>query len=198
MNMRTKGSKVFVVLLFIWTLLPAVHAQITLTDPMYRVYDGQGNPSSLDAIVSAMAKTDAIFLGEQHDDAVGHAIEAELFRRTVSAYSPQRKVALSMEMFERDIQVVVDEYLANLITEQHFLASSRPWGNYKTDYRPLVELAKEKHLDVIAANAPRRYVNMVSRNGRDALNGLSKDAREWLPPLPYPEPSRHTETNSIH
>ena len=72
MNMRTKGSKVFVVLLFIWTLLPAVHAQITLTDPMYRVYDGQGNPSSLDAIVSAMVKTDAIFLGEQHDDAVGH------------------------------------------------------------------------------------------------------------------------------
>ena len=94
-------------------------------------------------------------------------------------------------MFEREsVRYIVDEYLANLITEQHFLASSRPWGNYKTDYRPLVELAKEKHLDMIAANAPRRYVNMVSRNGRDALNGLSKDAREWLPPLPYPEPSQ--------
>jgi len=137
-----------------------------------------------------MAEGDAVFLGEQHDDAVGHAIEAELFRRAVATYSPQRRVALSMEMFERDVQAVVNEYLAGLITEQHFLSSSRPWGNYKTDYRPLLELAKEKHLDVIAANAPRRYVNMVSRGGRDAVNVLSKEAKAWLAPLPYPEPSK--------
>ena len=68
-------------------------------------------------------------------------------------------------------------------------ASSRPWPRYKADYRPLIELAKEKHLDVIAANAPRRYVNMVSRNGRDSLNGLSKEAKKWLAPLPYGEAS---------
>jgi uncharacterized iron-regulated protein len=165
------------------------NAQITLTDQMYRVYDGQGNSSSLDAIVKAMGDVDAVFLGEQHDDAVGHAIEAELFRRAVAEYMAKRKVALSMEMFERDTQTVVDEYLSGLISEQHFLLSSRPWPNYKTDYRPLVELAKEKKLDVVAANAPRRYVNMVSRNGRDSLNGLSKQAKAWLAPLPYPEPS---------
>lgn len=156
---------------------------------MYRAYDGQGNPATLDAIINAMAANDAVFLGEQHDDPVAHAIEAELFRRAVGTYSPQRKVSLSMEMFERDIQIVVDEYLSGLISEQHFLLSSRPWPNYKTDYRPLVELAKEKHLDVVAANAPRRYVNMVSRNGRDSLNALSDQAKSWLAPLPYPEPS---------
>jgi uncharacterized iron-regulated protein len=156
---------------------------------MYRVYDGQGNPATLDAIVKAMATNDAVYLGEQHDDPVAHAIEAELFRRAVSTYSPGRKVALSMEMFERDVQIVVDEYLSGLISEQHFLLSSRPWPNYKTDYRPLVEIAKEKHLDVVAANAPRRYVNMVSRNGRDSLNALSPEAKAWLAPLPYPEPS---------
>jgi uncharacterized iron-regulated protein len=176
-------------LFLIVMLAMSASAQITLTDAMYRAYDGQGNPVTLDAIVKAMAGSDAIFLGEQHDDAVGHAVEAELFRRAVSTYSPQRKVALSMEMFERDVQIVLNEYLNGLISEQHFLLSSRPWGNYKTDYRPLVELAKEKHLDVIAANAPRRYVNMVSRNGRDSLNALSKQAKDWLAPLPYPEPS---------
>jgi len=164
-------------------------AQINFDQEKFRVYDGQGNSSSIDVIVKAMAETDAVFIGEQHDDAVGHSIEAELFKRAVETYSPQRKVALSMEMFERDVQIVVDEYLGGLITEQHFLSSSRPWGNYKTDYRPLVELAKEKHLDLLAANAPRRYVNMVSRGGRDSLNSLSKQAKEWVAPLPYPEPS---------
>jgi uncharacterized iron-regulated protein len=94
-----------------------------------------------------------------------------------------------MEMFERDVQLVIDEYLQGLISEPHFLLSSRPWPNYKTDYRPLVELAKQRQLDVVAANAPRRYVNMVSRNGRDSLNALSAQAKTWLAPLPYPEPS---------
>jgi uncharacterized iron-regulated protein len=92
-------------------------------------------------------------------------------------------------MFERDVQIVLDEYLASHITESHFLLSSRPWGNYKTDYRPLVELAKEKGLPVIAANAPRRYVNMVSRGGRAKLDGLSREAKKSLAPLPYGEPS---------
>jgi len=182
--------KNFFSIVFIFVFVTFAGAQITLTDSMYRVYDGQGNPSTLEAIVKSMADADAVFLGEQHDDAVGHAIEAEVFRRAVAEYTAKRKVTLSMEMFERDVQTIVDEYLSGLITEQHFLLSSRPWGNYKTDYRPLVELAKEKKLDVIAANAPRRYVNMVSRNGRDSLNGLSKQAKIWLAPLPFPEPSQ--------
>lgn len=167
----------------------AVAAQVSITAENYRVYDGQGNPSSIDAIVKALDSVDAVFLGEQHDDAVAHALQAEIFKQAVAQYLAKRKVALSLEMFERDVQIVVDEYLNGQITEAQFLASSRPWGNYKTDYRPLVELAKEKRLPVIAANAPRRYVNMVSRGGRETLNGLTKDAKKWLAPLPYGEPS---------
>ncbi len=164
-------------------------AQTTASEDTYRVFDSKGNPSSIAAIVKALENTDVIFLGEQHDDSVGHSLEFEIFKQAVANYSARRKIALSMEMFERDVQVVVNEYLSGQITESQFLASSRPWGNYKTDYRPLLELAKEKNLTVIAANAPRRYVNMVSRGGRDTLKGLTKEAKAWLPPLPYAEPS---------
>lgn len=164
-------------------------AQIPFSEQQFRAFDRNGKPVSTDEIVQAIGGNEAIFLGELHDDAVGHAIQAELFRRTVAKYSVDRRIALSLEMFERDVQIVLDEYLAGLITENHFMLSSRPWGNYKWDYRPLVELAKEKKLPVFAANAPRRYINMVSRNGREALNDLSKEARKSLPPLPYGEPS---------
>ncbi|MBP7415777.1 MAG: ChaN family lipoprotein [Pyrinomonadaceae bacterium] len=175
--------------LFISMMSLAVGAQVSVTPENYRVYDGQGNPSSIEAIVKSLDSVDAVFLGEQHDDAVAHALQAEIFKQAVAQYLATRKVALSLEMFERDVQIVVNEYLNGQISEAQFLASSRPWGNYKTDYRPLVELAKEKRLPVIAANAPRRYVNMVSRGGRETLNGLTKDARKWLAPLPYGEPS---------
>jgi uncharacterized iron-regulated protein len=116
-------------------------------------------------------------------------LQFEIFKAAFEKYGSTRKVALSLEMFERDVQIVVDEYLKDLIPEKQFLAASRPWGNYETDYRPLVELAKEKNLPVIAANAPRRYVNMVSRLGRDSLEKLSPEAKTWLASLPFPESS---------
>ena len=164
-------------------------AQVALVPEQYRIFDGKGNPATLADILKAAGNSDAVFLGEQHDDAVGHAMEFEIFRQIVAQDMATRQVGLSMEMFERDVQTVVDEFLNGSITEQHFLLSSRPWGNYKTDYKPLVDLAKEKKLPVIAANAPRRYINMVSRSGRSSLDGLSKEAKGWLPPLPYNEPS---------
>ncbi|MEP6947320.1 MAG: ChaN family lipoprotein [Acidobacteriota bacterium] len=176
------------VVLFMLSVISAA-AQLPYSEDQFRAFDAKGSPVTMADIVKAAGDADVVFLGEQHDDPVGHAIEAEVFRRVYAEYGTKRKVTLSMEMFERDVQIVLNEYLGSLITEKHFLDASRPWGNYKTDYRPLVEFAKDKRLEVVAANAPRRYVNMVSRGGREALDALSKQAKEWLPHLPYAEAS---------
>jgi uncharacterized iron-regulated protein len=175
--------------LFLITLMTfSIQAQIS--EANYRIYDAKGNLATIDQIIESLSKAEVIFLGENHDDAVAHHLQAEIFKKSFERYGKTRRIALSLEMFERDVQIVLDEYLQNLITENHFLLSSRPWNNYKTDYRPLVEFAKANNLPVIAANAPRRYVNMVSRGGRDALNNLSPEAKRWLAPLPFGEPSR--------
>jgi uncharacterized iron-regulated protein len=141
-------------------------------------------------LAAALENADVLLVGEMHNDPLAHLLEAELLRTAVrrlrqAGQSPQRAVALSLEMFERDVQIVLDEYLAGLITEKHFLSSSRPWNNYETDYRPLVELAREHQLHAIAANAPARYVTRASRAGADSLKALSPVALGWLPPLPF-------------
>jgi uncharacterized iron-regulated protein len=142
-----------------------------------------------------MAGVDAVFIGETHTDPVGHWIQAELLRQALESAKTGgesgriRPVALSLEMFERDVQGIVDEYLRDLITESQFKDDARPWKYYDEDYRPMVELAKEAGIPVIAANAPRRYVNRVTRLGTDALNDLPPRARSYLPPLPYPQPT---------
>ena len=166
----------------------------------YRVYTGAGEPASLDDVVAAMAGVDVVFIGEAHDDPTGHMLEAELLERAVERYGAGaadargrdeagRTVALSLEFFERDVQLVLDEYLAGLITEAAFTDASRPWPRYETDYRPLIEYAKAGGLDVIAANAPRRYVTRVTRHGREGLDPLPEEAKAFLPPLPYGQPS---------
>jgi uncharacterized iron-regulated protein len=162
----------------------------------FRVFTGDGIPASLDDIVRAMESVDVVMVGEIHTDPVGHWIEAELFRRAVALTGageeavPGRALALSLEMFERDVQGILDEYLLDLITEAHFKASARPWEHYDTDYRPMVEAAKAAGVPVIAANAPRRYVNRVSRMGPASLSALPASALAYLPPLPYPEPTQ--------
>lgn len=162
----------------------------------FRVYDHRGRSRSFADVLKAMDKTDALLVGETHDDVVGHGVETQIFVRAAQrmgavgeAEGEARPVVLSLEMFERDVQYVLDEYLADLITEEQFKRSSRPWDRYDTDYRPMVEFARAHGLPVVAANAPRRYVNRVSRLGPSALDALSPEAKAFLPPLPYPGPS---------
>ncbi|GBC60842.1 hypothetical protein DENIS_1801 [Desulfonema ishimotonii] len=167
--------------------------EVTVTD--YRIYDAQGQPSDLAQMISAAAEADVVFIGEEHDDPVAHFLEKEILRELRTACGGDgngglsRPLVLSMEMFERDIQMVVDEYFGDLITERHFRSAVRPWWNYQTDYRPVVEFAREKKIPLVAANAPGRYVNRVSRLGPEALGDLSPTAAAWLPPAPWAEAS---------
>jgi uncharacterized iron-regulated protein len=161
-------------------VLPAQKADAP-PSPEFRLY-ANGASTTLDAAAVELADADVVFFGEQHDDRNAHALERALLER-LSARNPH--LTLSLEMFERDVQGVLDEYLRGYITETHFLQSARPWPNYKEDYRPLVEFCKEHRLPVVAANAPRRYVNIVSRKGQTALTELPKSARAYLAPLPY-------------
>jgi len=150
----------------------------------YRIYRGDGSAATLDHLVAASRAAVVTFLGESHDDPVAHYLEEQILRRT---WDPD--AALSLEMFERDVQYVLDEYLAGFITENHLIASGRAWKNYASDYRPLIEFAKEKKMPVVAANAPRRYVNRVSRLGVAALAEIEPEGGRFLPPMPYAEAS---------
>ncbi|TFG66182.1 MAG: hypothetical protein E4H28_02600 [Gemmatimonadales bacterium] len=154
----------------------------------YRVYRGDGSSASLDDVVAAMGAHEVVFVGETHDDPTAHFLENELLTRAHAAYAP-RPIALSLEFFQRDVQPILDEYLDGLITEKAFLKDSRPWPRYETDYRPMIEFSLENDLNVVAANAPRRYANRVTLHGRESLEDLSAEAKATLAPLPYGEAS---------
>lgn len=154
-----------------------------LTTSHYKIYASKtAKEVTLDDIVSEMKNYDVVFFGEEHNDSVAHYLQNELLKGLYNSYGD--KTTLSMEMFETDCQVVLDEYLQGLIREKNFMKEARSWSNYR-DYKPMIEFAKEKKLKVVAGNAPARYVNIAARKGRNALNGLSATAKTFLPPLPY-------------
>lgn len=149
----------------------------------YKIYNTRTQQFTTPEGIAADCKdADVIFFGEEHNDSAGHYLEAAIFKALHAQYG--NKLALSMEMFETDCQGVLDEYLAGFISEERMIKEGRAWNNYK-DYRPAVEFAKANKLSVIAANPPRRYVNMVSRKGMASLDSLPKASKKYLPPLPY-------------
>lgn len=167
-----------------------ISAQTQADAKSFRVFDRVGKPVELAQIVESLKDADAVFLGEQHDDQIAHQLQLQIFQTAFERYGKSRPIVLSMEMFERDTQTVINEYLADLINESNFITSSRAWNNYKTDYRPLVEFAKANKLPIVAANAPRRYVNRVSRLGSESLGALSADAKSTIAPLPFADASK--------
>ncbi len=128
-------------------------------------------------LADRLADYDVIFFGEFHDSPISHRAELELFE---ALYSKYHKVALGMEMFERDVQPLLDAYLDGSKTEAEFLQDSRPWPNYMTDYKPLVDFARKHHLPVIATNVPRYIANGVAKNDTSFLSSLSDDEKPWV------------------
>jgi len=148
----------------------------------YRIFNGEGNRVKYKQMIREMKSADFIFFGELHNNAIAHWLQLELTRALYSEVGD--RLVLGAEMFESDNQVILDEYLQGIISEGRFEAECRMWPNYKTDYKPLVLLAREHSLPFIATNVPRRYASVVASKGFEGLDSLSPAALQWLPPLP--------------
>ena len=161
---------------------PGVVLNITLPDlTTYALIRTDGGKSTPQVITLAqagdlLAGFDVIFIGEVHRHLANHRAQMDLFRAINERAGP---VTLSMEQFERDVQPVVDDYLAGKIGEVALALKGRSWQSYGTSYRPLVEYAKEHHLPVIAANAPEEVIRCVGREGLAFLGHMSPATRPW-------------------
>jgi len=144
----------------------------------HRVFNsGDGTFSDFEMMMADLAKADVVFVGEQHDDPTTHRLELAILE---GLSRRRRSIIVTMEMFERDTQAAVDDYLAGRINESEFLKMSRPWPNYATDYRPLVEFARMKGWHVLAGNAPRQYAAQVARGGISVLDTLPQAERDFV------------------
>jgi uncharacterized iron-regulated protein len=135
---------------------------------------GSGTALAMDSLARALASVDVVVFGEQHDDPGTHRAQHALLEALGRVKS---RIVLSLEMIERDVQPVLDDYLAGRVAEADFLARSRPWARYRTDYRPLVELARARGWPVVAANVPRPIASAVGRRGLTALDTLTPAER---------------------
>ena len=166
-------------LLFIVLLANSVVA-FAQQKPAYILYNSEGKKVSYNKMIKQLAKKDIVLFGEFHNNAISHWLELAVAKDL----SEKRNLTFGAEMFEADNQQALNNYLAGKITAKGLDSSARLWNNYKTDYAPIVNFAKEKNAPFIATNIPRRYASLVSKKGFEALDTLSALEKTWIAPLP--------------
>lgn len=170
------------ILILICMNIFTLSAMAQLPTGHFKIYNTSNHQEiSWSDFVTETAKNKIILWGEEHNDSIGHLLEFALWKALTEN---NKKWVLSLEMFEVDVQPIMNEYLNGWISEKNFKKEARSWSNYK-DYEYLVNDAKENGLYVNCSNAPARYVNMVTRGGLESLNQLPKKTlKTYLPFLP--------------
>mgnify|MGYP002777725555 CR=1 FL=1 len=150
--------------------------------PAYRLYSGKLKSTSYEKLLKQAAEADVVLFGELHNNPICHWLQLQLAKDLLRLKG--KNLSLGAEMFETDNQPALSDYLSGKLTDEAFRKVARLWPNYPTDYRPLVELAKQHALPFAATNVPRRYASMVAKQGLAALDTLPTSEKQWIAPLP--------------
>lgn len=167
---------VLAVVLIVFSLLSTMKAAAADEKASF-VKAGTTKVVTVRAMARDLKNYDVVVFGEYHDSQPIHDGELAVLKELYRLHGDN--LVLSMEMFERDVQPVMNQYLAGDITEEAFLAASRPWPQYDTAYKPMVEFAKAKGIPVLTGNIPRRMASAYAK--ARSLDGIAKDDAQYLP-----------------
>jgi uncharacterized iron-regulated protein len=163
-----------VLLLFSFTVM------FSQSGKAYQIFNKKGKKQSYKKMIKKLAKADVVFFGELHNNSIIHWLELQVTKDLLK----KRNLVLGAEMIEADNQTPLNKYLQNKIDKKALDTTARLWNNFKTDYKPLVDFAKDKKIKFIATNVPRRNAKIVFRKGFEGLNSLPESEKKWIAPLP--------------
>ncbi|MGS0748315.1 ChaN family lipoprotein [Halpernia sp. GG3] len=148
----------------------------------FQFYNLSGKKVNTEKLVKNLSQYDVVLFGEYHNNSIIHWLELKV---TEELYKQKAgKIILGAEMFERDNQAQLNDYLKGEILDKNLKDSVRLWSNYETDYKPLVDFAKEKNIPFVATNIPRIYASKVAKEGLESLNTLPENEKKWIVKLP--------------
>ena len=169
--------KSFLIFISLWLILSSYSEK-----PAYTIFSKSGKRSGFTELAEAASKADVVLFGEIHNVSIAHWLELQLEKELF--HLKGKELIVGAEMLEADDQLVVNEYLKKLFEYSTLKNEAKLWKNFETDYKPLLDFARDNGLKFVAGNAPRRYSSIVYNYGADSLTQVAAEAKSWLAPLP--------------
>ncbi len=137
------------------------------------------------AVVAALGQARFVLLGEKHDNADHHRIQAWLVGSMIAA---GRRPALALEMIASDQQAALDAHLAARPKDAAGIGAAVNWAQSGwpdwEQYRPIAQAALDGGAAILAANLPRPLRRALARQGVSALGAERVAALGLDRPLP--------------
>lgn len=122
-----------------------------------------------------------IYVGEIHANKASHLVQLKVLKSCYEKFG--NTFTVGMEMFTRPYQPFLDQWVAGEIDEQKFLEETKwdkEWGYDYLLYKDIFDFVREKKIPLIALNAPKDIVRMVSKKG---LKDLTEEEKKLLPEI---------------
>ncbi len=147
----------------------------------YQLYTSKGKKVTYGKMLKKLQKADVILFGEFHNNPICHWLQWEL----AADLSEEGSLTIGAEMVETNDQDAINQYLADELDEDGLDSVAKSlWSNHKTDYAPVLKLAKDRNLSFIASNVPRKYARLVFKEGFEGLDNLPEAEKKLMASLP--------------
>ncbi|HHM04290.1 MAG TPA: PDZ domain-containing protein [Gammaproteobacteria bacterium] len=121
------------------------------------------------ALLAEASRQNVVLLGERHDNPDHHRWQLQVVS---GLYALRGDLALGFEMFPRDVQPVLDAWVAGQLTEKELLEQTRWDDTWRFDpklYLPLFHFARLNHIPMLALNVNESLLAAVREQGWDAV-----------------------------
>ena len=121
-----------------------------------------------DELITRIIASDVLMLGEVHDNVEHHELQQKLFKARIES---GRQPALMMEQLDAQSQPILDQALAGEDRDKVLNNVTALIKFSDTQfYTPLLSIAIDNHLPVIAANVPNHLLRPVIWDGYEAYD----------------------------
>ncbi|MFN2436348.1 MAG: ChaN family lipoprotein [Desulfotignum sp.] len=142
-----------------------------------RLWDvAAGKQVTLEQILSTLAVSDLVYVGEMHDRTDHHEAQLEVIQ---GLHRSKEELAVGLEMMHYRDQESLDRWVAGKLGEEEFQkVFARNWGLMWPLYRDIFLYCRNNAIPMIGLNVPREITRQVARHGFESLT------REQVAELP--------------
>ena len=135
-----------------------------------------------------------ILIGETHTNASHHQVQWKIFKGLAES---GENVCLALEMFNPSQNEILTQYTSGKISEEEFLNKSdyfSTWGHNYRYYKPIFDLAREKHIKIYGVNIEHKFASKIGKGG---IQSLTKEELQQLPQIDTTNVEHRYYINSV-
>jgi len=128
----------------------------------------------LSDVLPTLKQNRILFIGEIHDQKMHHDIQLAVIREL---HTSGAKVVIGMEMFRKDDQAALDQWVAGNLSPKAFQAVYYDNWNFPWSlYRDILNYARDEKIPVVGLNVSKGITRQVAKGGFQSLDSKQREA----------------------